>query len=135
MHALPNYSEGLHQNLSSVRTAAPASSIYTQSTQSPDGHMRSPQQMSPTVMSHPHSLANMPPSSSPGGYNPPYPPPPPQQPYGGEAGRYTQYPHPVDEEAVWGAAIGFGHGEWTQFLDVLRPEQTAANSSRHMQGP
>ncbi|KAJ7477152.1 fungal-specific transcription factor domain-containing protein [Mycena galericulata] len=133
VHPLPHYSEGMHHNLSSVRTAAPGPpGIYTQSTQSPEGShtMRSP--MSPTVMSHPHSL-NMP-SSSPSGYNPPYHLPPPQQPYSADAARYTQYPHPVDEEAVWGAAIGFGHGEWTQFLDVLRPEQ-AGSSSRHMQGP
>ncbi|KAJ7762810.1 fungal-specific transcription factor domain-containing protein [Mycena maculata] len=135
MHPLPSYSEGMHhnQNLSSLRTGAPAPpAIYTQSTHSPD--MRSPQgPISPTVM-HPHSIPNMPSSSSPSGYNSPYNLPPPQQPYGGERA-YTQYPHPVDEEAVWGAAIGFGHGEWTQFLDVLRPEQAAANSSRHMHGP
>ncbi|KAF8211559.1 fungal-specific transcription factor domain-containing protein [Mycena galopus ATCC 62051] len=114
-HALP-YHDGMH-NLSSVRTAQP---LYT--TQSPDGPMRSPQQMSPTVMSHPHAVGHMPASSS--GYNQSYPPPPAAQPY-------TQYPHPVDEEAVWGSAIGFGQSEWNQFLDVLRPEQ-ASNSGRHL---
>ncbi|KAJ6567296.1 fungal-specific transcription factor domain-containing protein [Mycena vulgaris] len=131
VQALPHY-EGSKHNLSSVRTPQPPA-IYTQSTQSPDGHMRS-QQMSPTVISHPHSLGSIP-ASSPGGYNAPYHLPAPQQPYGGDGARYTQYPHPVDEEAVWGQAIGFGHGEWTQFLDVLRPDPTVAGSSRHMQGP
>ncbi|KAJ7499349.1 fungal-specific transcription factor domain-containing protein [Mycena latifolia] len=134
MQALPQY-EGMH-NLSSVRTAPPP--IYTHSTQSPDGLMRSPQsqaQMSPTVMSHPHPLGNIPSSSSPGGYNPggPYHLPPPQPPYGRDGPPYTQYPHPSDEETVWGQAIGFGHGEWTQFLDVLRPDPAVASSSRHMQ--
>ncbi|KAJ7265850.1 fungal-specific transcription factor domain-containing protein [Mycena haematopus] len=124
-HALP-YPEGMH-NLSSVRTAQP---LY--STQSPDGQMRSPQQISPTVISHPHAhgLGHLPATSS--GYNQSYPPPP-QQSYSGDATRYTQYPHPVDEEAVWGSAIGFGASEWNQFLDVLRPEQTA-NPGRHI-GP
>ncbi|KAJ7087254.1 fungal-specific transcription factor domain-containing protein [Mycena belliarum] len=133
VQALPHYEA---MNVSSVRTAPPA--IYTHSTQSPDGPMRSPQsgsQMSPTVMSHPHSLPSM--GSSPGVYNPgpPYHLPPPQQPYpGSDAGRYTQYPHPVDDEAVWGQAIGFGHGEWTQFLDVLRPDPTVGGSGgRQMQ--
>ncbi|KAJ6510249.1 fungal-specific transcription factor domain-containing protein [Mycena vitilis] len=130
-HALPQY-EGIH-NVSSLRSAPGPAPIYTQSTHSPDGsHMRSPQQMSPTVMSHPHSVPTLP-GSSPSGYNAPYNLPPPQS-YGPDAGRYTQYPHPVDEEAVWGAAIGFGHGEWTQFLDVLRPEQ-ATNPARHIPGP
>lgn len=108
-HALP-YHEGLH-NLSSMRTAPP---IYT-TTQSPDGPMRSPQQtqMSPTVVSHPH-------------YNSSYPSV--QPPYGGDATRYTQYPHPVDEEAIWGPAIGFGQSEWNQFLQI-----TSVNpSSRDM---
>ncbi|KAJ6627401.1 fungal-specific transcription factor domain-containing protein [Mycena sp. CBHHK59/15] len=136
--ALPHY-EGMHHNLSSVRTAPAPPAIYTHSTHSPDGHMRSPQsQMSPTVMAgHPHALGGMP-TSSPGGYaQPGYHLPPPPPPYGGpgDASRYTQYPHPVNDETVWGEAIGFGHGEWTQFLDVLRPDQ-AVSSSRHMQqGP
>ncbi|KAJ7672858.1 fungal-specific transcription factor domain-containing protein [Mycena rosella] len=128
VQALPRY-EGMH-NVSSERTIPPA--IYTHA-QSPDGHMRSPPGMSPTVI-HPHPLGNIP-ASSPGGYQPPYHLPPPQQPYAGDASRYPQYPHPADEEAVWGQAIGFGHGEWTQFLDVLRPDPTVASSSRHMQGP
>ncbi|KAJ7047779.1 fungal-specific transcription factor domain-containing protein [Mycena alexandri] len=126
-HALPHY-DGMHQNLSSVRTNAPApNSMYPQSPDRP--HMSSP-----TVMSHPHSLSGMPGSSPSGGYNPPYQLQPPPAQYGGDPTRYGQYPHPVDEEAVWGAAIGFGHGEWTQFLDVLRPEQTS-NAGRHVPGP
>jgi hypothetical protein len=31
------------------------------------------------------------------------------------------YVQPV-EENVWGAAIGFGQGEWAQPLDGLRPD-------------
>ncbi|KAJ7122854.1 fungal-specific transcription factor domain-containing protein [Mycena epipterygia] len=137
VQALPHY-DGMHHNVSSLRTTPTMSSpTYSNNTQSPEGHMRSPQStshMPPTVMSHPpHPLTNMP-ASSPTGYNQSYHLPPPQQPYGGDAARYTQYPHPVDEEAVWGSAIGFGHGEWTQFLDVLRPEPVPPSSSRHMQG-
>ncbi|KAJ7781666.1 fungal-specific transcription factor domain-containing protein [Mycena metata] len=113
-HALPHY-DGMHQNLSSVRTNAPApNSMYTHNPQSPD---RAHGIGSPTVMSHPHSLSGMS-GSSPGGYNPPY-----------------QLPPPPAQEAVWGAAIGFGHGEWTQFLDVLRPEQAPSNGGRHAPGP
>ena len=45
--------------------------------------------------------------------------------------RYSQYGHPVDD-SMWGAAIGFGQGEWSQFLDGLRPEVSSSN--RHLQG-
>ncbi|KAF9452002.1 hypothetical protein P691DRAFT_722737 [Macrolepiota fuliginosa MF-IS2] len=44
--------------------------------------------------------------------------------------------HPVDETGMWSAAAGFGHGEWTQILDGLRPEVAATsmpnNHNRHM---
>jgi hypothetical protein len=50
---------------------------------------------------------------------------------------YNQYHmHAVDETAMWGAAVGFGHGEWTQILDGLRPEIPVTsmpnNHNRHM---
>lgn len=48
---------------------------------------------------------------------------------------YNQYNvHAVDETALWGAATGFGHGEWTQILDGLRPEVTVASmpNNRHI---
>ncbi|GBE79222.1 hypothetical protein SCP_0204190 [Sparassis crispa] len=33
------------------------------------------------------------------------------------------YMHPADDSAMWGASIGFGMGEWTQFIDAVhRPE-------------
>ncbi|PPQ79557.1 hypothetical protein CVT25_003439 [Psilocybe cyanescens] len=34
------------------------------------------------------------------------------------------------EDAMWGAAVGFGHAEWSQFLDSTRTE---GQSSRHLQ--
>ncbi|CAK5275812.1 unnamed protein product [Mycena citricolor] len=117
------------QNLSSVRNTGPsasASALYPQSA----ADMRSP----PAVMS-PNNLAHHPhhhPQHNSHGYTdqPRYQLPPPAQPpaYGSASdmsryatGGYAQ--HGVDDETVWGAAMGFNHGEWTQFLDVLRPEQ------------
>ncbi|KAJ6516305.1 fungal-specific transcription factor domain-containing protein [Mycena sanguinolenta] len=89
--------------------------------QSPDGTIRSP-----TVIGHHPHVGHMPTQQP--GYTQAYPP---QQGYAGDGPRYTQYPHPVDEEAVWGSAIGFGASEWNQFLDVLRPEQVT-NPGRHI---
>ncbi|KAF7301596.1 hypothetical protein MIND_00725100 [Mycena indigotica] len=126
---LPQYE---HNNISSVRTMPPP--IYTQSTHSPEGHIRSPQQMSPPVVGHGQP-------GPPGSY-PAYNMPPPQSGYT-EAPRYAQYSHGVDDEG-WGAAIGFGQGEWTQFLDVIRPDQAPNGSGpsnavlppqRHMSNP
>ncbi|KAG5654658.1 hypothetical protein H0H81_009906 [Sphagnurus paluster] len=68
-------------------------------------------QMSPTVLSHPASST---------GYQ--YPMAPPQQVYN-DSRAYTQYVHPA-EDTMWGAAVGFGQGEWTQFLDTFRPDPT-----------
>jgi len=45
--------------------------------------------------------------------------------------RYAQYVHPVDD-AMWGAAMGFGHSEWSQFLDGVRPD---SQIGRHLPGP
>lgn len=42
--------------------------------------------------------------------------------------------HAVDDTAIWGAAVGLGHGEWTQILDELRPGLQAPNHSRHIPG-
>ncbi|KAJ7067942.1 fungal-specific transcription factor domain-containing protein [Mycena amicta] len=124
-------------SLSALRTVPPPP-LYTQTTHSPDGHIRSPQQMSPTVLAHPPSVPLSGAATS-GPYQQSFHMPPPQQGYApGDATRYGHYPQGADDEAVWGAAIGFGHGEWTQFLDVLRPDQTAngqPNPPRHMPGP
>ncbi|KJA24617.1 hypothetical protein HYPSUDRAFT_38685 [Hypholoma sublateritium FD-334 SS-4] len=47
--------------------------------------------------------------------------------------RYSQYVQPV-EHTMWGASVGFDQGEWTQFLDGLRPESAMQqNSTRHLQ--
>ncbi|KAF8639937.1 hypothetical protein AX17_001187 [Amanita inopinata Kibby_2008] len=54
----------------------------------------------------------------------------PQQAIYTDATRY-QYVSPVDDPAMWGAAVGFNQGEWCQFLDGLRTEQPS--QSRHMQ--
>jgi hypothetical protein len=48
-----------------------------------------------------------------------------------EPARYSQHGYSV-EDSMWGAAVGFGQGEWTQFLDGLRPEVSSSN--RHIQG-
>lgn len=46
--------------------------------------------------------------------------------------RYAQYiHHPVDGTTMWGAAVGFGHSEWNQFLDVIGPEVQGPNI-RHL---
>ncbi|PFH52563.1 hypothetical protein AMATHDRAFT_1965 [Amanita thiersii Skay4041] len=92
-----------------LRTAV---NVYSQAT----GHVQSPQshQMSPGMMTHSQGLAS------------PYS----QQAYGVSTQQqlYTdttryQYVSPVDDPAMWGAAVGFNQGEWCQFLDGLRPDQ------------
>ncbi|KAF9498391.1 hypothetical protein BDN71DRAFT_1465593 [Pleurotus eryngii] len=47
-----------------------------------------------------------------------------------EGGRYAQYVTPVDDPASWGASVGFGQGEWAQFLDGLGPG--AGAGMRHL---
>ncbi|KAF9482002.1 hypothetical protein BDN70DRAFT_854145 [Pholiota conissans] len=47
--------------------------------------------------------------------------------------RYSQYVQPVDHN-MWGAAVGFDQGEWTQFLDGLRPDSSLQQTNRHLQG-
>jgi hypothetical protein len=48
-----------------------------------------------------------------------------QQPVYNDNSRYTPYVHPVDEASIWGASVGFGQGEWAQFL------QATASTTRH----
>jgi hypothetical protein len=55
----------------------------------------------------------------------------PHQPQGYDNTHYSQYIHPVDEASMWGASIGFGEGEWSQFLDGLQPASAAG--ARHIQ--
>ncbi|KAF8665801.1 hypothetical protein AX16_000245 [Volvariella volvacea WC 439] len=50
--------------------------------------------------------------------------------------RYAHYAQPVDEATMWGAAIGFNHGEWNQFLDGMRPDVSQIQvQSRHLAPP
>jgi len=55
------------------------------------------------------------------------------QPQGYDNTQYAHYVHPVDGTSMWGASIGFGEGEWSQFLDGLQP--APAPGIRHIQGP
>ncbi|KAG7445961.1 uncharacterized protein BT62DRAFT_932306 [Guyanagaster necrorhizus] len=56
-----------------------------------------------------------------------------QQQIYGENSRYSNsYTHSVDEASMWGAAVGFGQGEWTQFLEGMSgAAPNVQQSSRH----
>lgn len=113
---LPHHYDSLQTHaLSSVRT--PTYNNGSQSHLQPLTH--SPQQMSPTV-----TLNAASPTYGPHHYMHPQPS------MYADAPRYSHYMHSMDEQTVWGAAVGFEHGEWTQFLDGLRPE----NPNRHVTG-
>ncbi|KAJ3734506.1 fungal-specific transcription factor domain-containing protein [Lentinula guzmanii] len=148
MHAHAGYEPSLHTHavMSSMRT----SSIYPHSAgvsngtiqQSSGGgqHPSSPlsqSQMSPTVTnSHTQSMASMPSSASPNSYQP-YIAAAQQHMYSGSS-RYPHYPHPGDDTSMWGAAVGFGQGEWSQFIDGFRPPPSGSSNvvahHRQMQG-
>ncbi|KAF9569447.1 hypothetical protein CPC08DRAFT_701929 [Agrocybe pediades] len=91
--------------------------------------VHSPQDQTQVVSPvHPHQ--NMTPTQN---YTTPVYPISPQQPHQVYADhRYTSYVHPVDEN-MWGAAVGFGQAEWTQFLDNTRPDITANPRHHHLQ--
>ncbi|KAG6919321.1 hypothetical protein DXG01_007454 [Tephrocybe rancida] len=116
MSALPQSQqyESMH-SMSSMRAAGGYSQQQGQ-------HMQSPTQlqMSPTVLSHPSSSAS--------GYQYPITP---AQPVYADTTRYSQYVHPPDD-TMWGAAVGFGQGEWTQFLETFRPD-SAVGRHAHLQ--
>lgn len=82
---------------------------------------------SPTQLQMPSSVISHP-NTSPAGYQYPMTA---VQPVYGDTARYTQYVHPVDD-TMWGAAVGFGQGEWTQFLETFRPE-SAIGRHAHLQ--
>lgn len=42
-----------------------------------------------------------------------------------------QYLHPADESSMWGASIGFGLGEWAQFLHAMQRADTNGVKSGH----
>jgi len=125
MSTLPQHYDSLQsQTLSSMHTPT-ASNIYGSSP-----HIQ--QQNMPTVTQpHVQNLTHSPQQSqgvvSMGGA-PNYQYQPMQNMY--DPARYSSFVQPV-EESIWGAAIGFGQGEWTQFLDGLRPEMS---QNRLMQG-
>ncbi|OCH85149.1 hypothetical protein OBBRIDRAFT_798467 [Obba rivulosa] len=48
-------------------------------------------------------------------------------------GQTPAYMHPADESSMWGASIGFGLGEWTQFLDVIQRPDSARGTGAHAQ--
>lgn len=53
-----------------------------------------------------------------------------------DARGYNQYHmHTVDETAMWGAAVGFEHGEWTQILDGLRPDSSSLPNNHNRPMP
>lgn len=117
MSSLPSQGYDSIHNMSSVRTASgyPAG---------PPSHLQS---LSPSqTLPSPGALTPHPPQHAPGGYPPQTYPVTQQQQQMYDSSRYTQYVHPVDESTMWGAAVGFGQGEWTQFLDGLRPEPSSA---------
>jgi len=128
----PNpYSEshnGVHSN-NSIRHAATA--LY------PQQHIQQQQQHPSHPMAHthpqsihspqdqvvsPHQHQNMTPTPN---YSSAYPISPQQPQYPDH--RYA-YNHPVDDN-IWGAAVGFGQVEWSQFLDSTRSD--AATNPRH----
>lgn len=133
MSNLPHQYDSLPGHaMSSLRTAT---TLYPHSqlsgsmqpmTQSPHSQVH----LSPTIMAQPPAVV---PTSS-----PTYPA---SQTYGmsqqqqlyPDHSRYTQYAHPVDE-AMWGAAVGFEQGEWTQFLDGLRADTSSNSNRHHLQG-
>ncbi|KAF8897168.1 fungal-specific transcription factor domain-containing protein [Infundibulicybe gibba] len=98
-----------YDNMSAIRTAPTIYSHQPQTSmsQSPQGG-----HLSPSIITHPS-----------------YPQPYIQPHHYTDGSRYSQYVHPVDESAIWGAAVGFEHGEWTQLMGQLQPDP----SGRHMQ--
>ena len=41
------------------------------------------------------------------------------------------YKNPADESSMWGASIGFGLGEWAQFLNAMQRGDTNGIKSGH----
>jgi hypothetical protein len=102
--------------------------IHPSLSQSP--HLQHHQQLSPSSLAHPH-LSSAPPPV-------PYPS---QAPYQmpsqntqpslyADSARYATYSHPVDDSTMWGASVGFGQGEWAQFLNVMQRPDTSPSSTR-----
>ena len=52
----------------------------------------------------------------------------PVQPVYDARGFNTYHTHTADETAMWGAAMGFGHGEWSQLMEGFRPSAPMPNN-------
>lgn len=128
MISAPSYDLQSHA-MSSVRTPTmyQATPPALQHVQHP-GTSHSPQQLPPSITS---SLVE-----SPTNYvTPPYSQPQSTHGFNENQGKFSnQFMFPVDDASMWGAAIGFEHSEWTQFLDNLRPENPTPSLHRHMAG-
>jgi len=111
-------------NVSSMRTS---SNVYPGQQTHPHhlGALAEPPQVPAQMVTHPQSLAGV--STSYGASSHPYSQHGQQPVY--QDNRYIPYVS-VDEATMWGAAVGFGQGEWSQFLDGFKPEVSTA-ASRH----
>jgi hypothetical protein len=101
-------------------------SSYTHQALTHVQNMNIPQSPQSQVVTHAQNL-----TPTPSTYQPTYTMSTQQPPIYSDAMRYSQYGYPVDD-SMWGAAVGFGQGEWSQFLDGLRPDVSSSN--RHLQG-
>ncbi|KIP09834.1 hypothetical protein PHLGIDRAFT_102139 [Phlebiopsis gigantea 11061_1 CR5-6] len=81
-------------------------------------HQHQHQQLSPVVAYPPAMPYGMPP-----------PPLPPPSSNAQDLAFYTQTP--ADETSMWGASVGFGVGEWAQFLDVMQRPDDSERSRHH----
>lgn len=119
-------------NVSSMRTAVnnmyPGNHQHQQGVGSSHISVSESPQPHPQMVTHPQSLAgastSYPTQSS-------YTSMPPNGQMYNDQSRYVPYVHAVDEATMWGAAVGFGQGEWSQFLDGFKPEVQAVNGGRH----
>jgi hypothetical protein len=127
---------GPTQSYDSLQTHA-MSSVRTPTMYHPPPSLQSQAQIQHPGMAHSPPQLNPSATSSMAASSPPYAsqlyPPQHNQHYAESGGRYNQFMFPVDDATMWGAAIGFEHGEWTQFLDNLRPDQSSS-LHRHISG-
>ncbi|KAK7060139.1 hypothetical protein VNI00_000903 [Paramarasmius palmivorus] len=135
-HSQSHYDQLQTHAMSSIRTSPVYSGNNTSSssggTQNQSPISLNTQVSSPTGMvAPPGSLGGMSSGSYPQGY--------PMMQHGVhgvyEGGHPTsQYVHPVDEASMWGAAVGFGQTEWSQFLDGTFKSMPTGVVSHRMQG-
>ena len=124
--------------MSSIRTPTqlPSSAPYNQNqihnpmpslSDSPHSHSHQAQ-LSSDVM--PHTSISSAPGSSPS-YPPYHLAQNPQPQMYNDNPRYTPYLHPMDDPGMWGASVGFGQGEWAQFLHVMQRPDVTGPPGRH----